>query len=309
MLYKIGKKLFSLLLDGINLLRVSMVFLSFFTIIYWLISLEQPQSVSFFSPFFNSVLDFVHLFYQRRVVLDEKTVVDYSFLIFSIMLLIGVWALKFAIEFIENLELSYDELYLKSKKIIQEAFNIELEAQSTIKTNEKRKFIALISFLAQEKDLELSYNAKTEEEIQEVQQEILNSFTKNCISETKFQKKLRENYLILYFEGLENLDEIFFELNKKFNDLKWVYAKENWDVFSLCAVESYETETEIAKKYEILKLLINSKYKNKIVCTSNFKHQYLQLNKAAHYLHSRGVFDLGGTTEVFEIRLRENNNT
>jgi len=299
--YKIGKKIFSVLVDLLGLTQISLVFLAFATILYWILTIVGVAFVKGLDPFFNSVLDFVHQFYNRPVQVENVTL-DFSFLIFALLLLSIVWALKPTIEFIQDLEVKYDKMYKDFKKQAETLFNINLERAYVGMENKNKKFLVLIKFTAEEADIEMSYNAKGEDEINAAQHEALTEFAKGYSSKDNVQKKFVESSLLLYFNDFEKIDPVISELRNTTAHLKHKFSKNKWILKANIAIEIYADDTQIMDKYKKLRIMLKINNKNEMLCLGTFKQRYLLVKNPQHLLECKGVYHIDGNEDVFVIK-------
>ena len=142
MYYELGKKIFKFFIETLNFFRVTLVFLSFFTVLYWFCQLAGATFVNIFAPFFETIKNITHLFYNRTIVIDKESI-DFAFLIASFAMLFVVWALKFAVEYIEQAEKSYDNAHEIAKEKAEKIFNACLE-QEYVNQEQKNKNIAIL---------------------------------------------------------------------------------------------------------------------------------------------------------------------
>ena len=302
MLYEVGKKLFTILMNLLNLIRVLLVFLAFFTVLYWILNIAKVPSVEVFTPFFDSIKDFVHLYYNRTVQTDEVTV-DFSFLIFSLVLLAIVWGLKYVVEFIQTLEGKYDIIYQKIKNQTEALFNINLQKSYVGMENKNKKFLVLVKFTASDAEGEMSYKAKPQEVLDQKQKEALEEFSKTYMSKTIVQKKIVENSLLLYFGDFEDIDHIILELSTNIDHLKQKYRRDKWILDSFVGIETYSEDKYIFDKYKKLKTVLKLNLKNELICLGTFRQRYLLVKNPHYILDCKGLYDICGDKEdVFDIR-------
>lgn len=304
MFYKIGKQTFKILGDFLGLMQVTLVFFSFFTVLYWLLLLAKVPFVDKFTPFFNSILDFVHTFYNRTVTTEEATV-DFSFLIFAFLLLGITWGLKFVVEAVRKIEEKYDTIYKEMKKQAESLFNLNLERSYTSLENKNKKFLVLIKFCAEDAEREMSYKAKPQEEIDLKQKSAMEEFAKTYSSAEQIQKKLVENSLLLCFNNFQKIDFVLTEIERNIENFKIKYRREKWEMISFVGLETYSNEGEIIEKYKKMRFLVKLNLRNRMVCLGTFKQRYLLVKDPKYFLDCKGVYMLDGQDEeVYSIKRR-----
>lgn len=303
MYYKIGKKIFSVLVDLLGLAQITLVFFAFFTVLYWILDITKVTIFQGLDPFFNSILDFVHQFYNSPLHVDDVTV-DFSFMIFSLSMLLIVWALKPTIEFIQRLEVKYDIMYRNFKKQSEALFNSNLERAYVGMENRNKKFLILMKFVAVEADVEMSYQAKGEDEINAAQHEALNDFARGYMSRDIVQKKIVEGSLLLYFNDFSKIDSVLDDIQNHIVNLKSRFRKNKWIINAIVGVEIYAEDTEIMDKYKKLRIVLKINNKHEILCLGSFKQRYLLVKDPKYALECKGVYNIDGNEDVYIIKTK-----
>lgn len=196
MFYKIGKKLFSILIDSVQVIRLLLIFDALFTVIYWMLQLGQVQFIVYLAPLFEPIKSFMHIFYNRTVTIDTATI-DFSFFVAALLMLVVSYYLKFVVAQIENVEKNYDKLYEKAKKKAEELFNIHLENAYVQDEVKNKNFLIMISAAAKNLAKNEMYSRTANEGMEEKQKEFMNEFYKIFHSQIKTQTKLADDIMII----------------------------------------------------------------------------------------------------------------
>ncbi len=301
MFYKIGKNIFYFLINFLHFIQVSLVFLAFFTTFYWLLQLGQVPFIQGVAPFFESIKDFVHIFYTRRVTIDAMTV-DFSFLLATFAMLLTSWWLNPIIDFLKATEKNYDSTYKKFKKKTEELFNSNLEIAYKGAERKNNKFLFLIKFKAKNSGKDEFFNKDFEAGLIEKQKEALLSFCHNISGTMVFQKKFVEDNVLLYFDDFNKIDTVISILNKAINTLKNEFRAQKWEISFFASVETFSKNKEILDKCKNMMSLIKLNLKDEITCLSTFKSRYLLLSNPKNHIESQGIYKIKNEEEVFCIK-------
>lgn len=282
-------------------MQVVLIFLAFFSILYWLFQLGGATFIQPFSPFFEVLKEITHIFYTRTVKIDEITI-DFSFLIATFVDLFIVWGLKFVIEFFESLEDKYDTAhnYLKQKR--EDLFNLTLENQQSLSEYKYNNFLIFIRFTAINLAKDSFFHTDVNVGVEEKQVVILKDFSDNIEEVFKCEKKFLKDGILLYFSHFNNVDKIILDIENIIMILKRKYVAEKWQVNCLFGIEAYSSPNEIVSKAEKLVKLTNLGLKNRIVCLGEFKQRYSLLKSPKYQFEGAGVYQLTtGEEEVFYL--------
>jgi len=301
LLYKIGKKCFQILKNLTNLARVVLVFFTFLMILYWIFEIAHSTFMVGLAPFFNSVKDFVHLFYTRTSNVDQVQL-DFSFLVLGILLLIISWLLKFVVEFIETVERKYDFLYRNVKQKTEHLFNLNLERNYVHSENKNNNFSFLIKFSARNMGRDRFYEHNTEDGTEAKQKEALEEFLDELTKAFSFQKKVFGDGVILSFNKIKNIDKLLVEITKNITEIRSKNMDEKWDVSYLAAIETYADEKEVMDKFKNLIRLIKLNLKNELLCLSTFRQRYSLVQNQQFFMESKGVYTINDEEDVYCIK-------
>lgn len=296
MFYKLGKKLFEFFVNLLHFVQVTLIFLSFFTILYWLLQLGGVTFIQPFAPFFEMIKNITHLFYSRTVKIDEVTI-DFSFLIATFIFLLIVWGLKFVIEYVDFFEKKYDSIhkYLKNRR--EELFNFNLHRQNFTDEYKYNNFLIFIKFSAINLSKDSFFSRDINIGVEQKQEEILKDFSYTIEEMFKCQKKDLKGGILLYFNGFNNVDRVLYVFKDIMSTLKHKYNSQKWQVNYFSVVEIYAKSEEITPKIEKLTKLSELALKDKIVCLAAFKQRYSLSESPKHYMEGRGIYRLGDTEE------------
>lgn len=285
-------------------MQLLLIFISFAVILFWFAELVNPKGVEFFAPFFNSIRDFIHLFYTRRV--DSGGVlIDFSFLLAAFIMLGISYCLNFFIDVVSNFEKQFDKLHQTIKRKTEDTFNNDLEKtykKTEVQNNRFLFFIKLcVKDLSKDKFYTKNIDDNSEENEKFALEEFLNDFKKNYFCETKFIDKV----LLLDFKKFDDIDIILPLLEQSFNKLKSEYeSKKRWKLDYLMAVDVYAQEQEIIPKIRALNILLKLNILNKVACLSSFKSRYILKDNPQYNIGSYGVYHINENEEVFCISKR-----
>lgn len=281
---------------------MSFVFLSFFVVLYWLLQLGQVKFIEIFAPFFESIKNFAHLFYQRSVTLDTATI-DFSFLIMTFVFLIAAWLLNFVIEATEKIEKKYDFIHAVIKQKAEELFNFKLEKEHVINEYQNNKFFILINFTAANIEKDKFFHRSTNEEPTTKRQQVLLDFLLNLDKDISNDAILFSGGILLTFNKFNEIDQSIEYINKYMADFRLKYKELQIKIDFLVGVDVYAHRKEIKNKVEVLKMVLNLNANNKILCLSSFKQRYSLMEKPQFEVDSLGIYKLKeGEEEIFCIK-------
>jgi len=302
--YELGKKIFKFFIETLNFFRVTLVFLSFFTVLYWFCQLAGATFVNIFAPFFETIKNITHLFYNRTIVIDKESI-DFAFLIASFAMLFVVWALKFAVEYIEQAEKSYDNAHEIAKEKAEKIFNACLE-QEYVNQEQKNKNIAiLIKFSASNTLKDSFFDRNTDLGVEETQKTALLELLQNAESEEKlrFKKKVFDDSVLLSFDSFKDIDKILANIESYIENIRQKYAQNKWQINYFVGIEVYAKEHELESKIKSLMMLIKLGLTDKIICFATFKQRYSLLKKPKYKVDQEGLYSINDANEeVFYVK-------
>lgn len=305
MFYELSKKLFKFIINLLKFVQVALIFLSFFTILYWLLDLGGLKLDLQIISFFESIKAFIHTFYTRVVVIDDISV-DFSFLLAIFLFLLTSWGLKFVIEYINIFEQKYDSLHTIYKNQTEKLFNIQLEQEYLNQEYKNNKFLILIKFSAlnlKKRDFFSRDNTvESGQEEVEIEKKALEDFLKNIKENLNCQTNVLDDGVLLYFNCFNDINKILFKIETIISILKQKYREEQWNISYLISLDIYSNETEINSKIKKLIILTKLSLKNKIACLATFKHRYSLIKNPKYTFESQGVYEISKNEEVFTLQ-------
>lgn len=285
-------------------IRVFLVFLAFFTLVYWFMQLWGFPFTGWAYFVFEGIKNFVHIYYHRVVTTDEATV-DFSFLIAALSMLFISWMLKPAVEQVKFAEEKYDSFYRRMRQREEEIYNSMLEAQNKLEIARTNKFLILLTFMPvnmaknalYDKDVRIGVDEKKKE----VCLEILDLLSKKL----RCKQVVSNNDILLNFEDFESINHILDYLNETIVSLRQKYRNEKWQIDYIMGAEVYSTQDELAQKIKNLNMLTRLNFKNEAVCLASFCQRYTIIREQKYDIEGKGIFRLpdGKDTEVFSIKI------
>lgn len=304
MFHKLVKNFFNLLINIIKFTQVTLVFLTFFVILYWLLQLSGVKFIEFAAPFFESIKALIHTFYNRTVEINNIKV-DFSFLLSAFIFLLIAQILKFAAEGVEFLEKKYDSIHNSFKRKAENSFNKELELQYIAKEQMNNKILLFIKFNLTDLTKDSFFHRDVNVGVEEKQKEALQKFSEIFDKGLSFQKNLLNDGLLLYFNDFNNVEKIIAEVGKCAEILKKKYAEEQWKANYLASIDVYANAGEISQKVKKLTLLTKLDLKNKIVCMPTFKQRYSLIKNPVYKIEGQGTYRLEEDKDQEDIYILE----
>lgn len=117
--------------------------LVFFTAAYWFFSLANIKIFSFAEPLANNVINFIHLFYTPKVILDNDNI-DASLLLFDILALGLASLIGFSKHYIYRIIAEIDVLISKLKQFDEDRFNEKLRKEAEAKILKSNNVVFLL---------------------------------------------------------------------------------------------------------------------------------------------------------------------
>lgn len=283
-------------------MQVSLVFLSFFILLYWVLDIVKVDFIAPVAPFFETIKNITHIFYNR--ISDINGIkIDFSFLMATAVILLFAWGLKFLIDYIKVIEKGYDKTYEIIKNKDQEIFNQQLEKEHQSKEVQNNQFIMLTKFKAINLKKDILFDRDINEGVKEKENEILFDFLEFIEDEFDCEKKFIADGILISFSNFDNINRIIYRLMSGISVIKKKFADENWQVDYVIAIDVYSKEAEKEIKTRKLTGLINLGLENEILCLGTFKERYSILKKQDYFLHSKGIYQIfGDNKEVFRIK-------
>lgn len=285
-----------------QILSVGLIFLSFFTLVYWSLDLGKVSFIKGLAPFFDGIRDFVHLFYQRTVEISGQTV-DFSFFVAIIIMLLIAWGLKLLAEYVRCLEVKYEFIYLKFKKGEEDRFNFVLMQQYLAEEFKNNKFAFLIKFKI-ENTLRDEYYGKGFNEIHgQKEAEIIQDFSETIETALKCDIKVVNGCIFSFANRFKNVDKSIAKLIDCIKKLKDKYSQEYWDILSFASIDTYADDNELDDKLDTLSRLLTLDAENEILCLSSFRQRYSLVESPKYSMNTQGVYtSKGERQDVFYIK-------
>lgn len=302
MLYKLGKKFFKLTYNALHFLQACLILLSIFVIAYWLLQLANAPFIKPVAPFFEGINAYVHLFYNRLVVIGGTTI-DFSFFIAAIILLLAAFGIKYAIELIEISEEHFESLNKTYKKHAEKAFNAQLEREYLRQESKNNKTITLLKFNASKLLKGSLYGDDIKGDPGSKAKEVLFDCFEILDEDMDCKKELLDNGILLYFDDYNNIDKFINSLNRILKGIKTKYIEDKWQVSYTAGIDVYADSSEIEQKKEALKKLVKLGLNDKITCLGTFKHRYSLLKKPSYTFSAEGFYTIIENEEVFSIEI------
>ncbi len=300
MLYDLGKKCFKLFINFLHSLQIVLIFLSFSVILFWLLQLGKVPFIDFVAPFFEGIKSFIHLFYNRTIVVDEVSI-DFSFFIAALLFMALVLILKFAAEQVEFVEQKYDSAHRYLKRKTEDVFNTGLNQQYLFDEQKNNKFFMFIRFKAKNMMKDSLYNKDAHEGESQKEKEFLFDFFE-VLDDLKCQKRNTQSGILLYFDNFNEVDSIISSVDTMITEIKNKYLLDKWKIESLMAAETYADENEIPQKVQNAIKLLNLGFKGEIACLAGFKQRYSLIKQPQYQCIGRGVYKINKDEEVFCIK-------
>ncbi|MDD3436252.1 MAG: hypothetical protein PHC64_03760 [Candidatus Gastranaerophilales bacterium] len=300
MLYEVGKKIFKTSIDILKFIQVSLVFLSFSIVFYWLLELAGATFIQPAAPFFNQIKDIVHTFYTRTTTIDQITM-DFSFLLATFILLFIAWGIKPIVKFIRKIEKQYDESHRFLKQQSEKIFNVGLEQEYVMTETRNDKFLVMIKLCATNLSKDKFFDKDFKEGVEEKEKEVLEEFY-NCIEQDKCSKEILDDILILYFDNFNNIDKTINYVDNLISVFKTKYLAQNWKFDILIAIDAYTMKKEPEKIIKKMILLLRLNLINKMLCLGTFKQRYSLINNPKYNLQGFGIYKIFENEEVFCIK-------
>lgn len=301
MFYNLGKRIFRFILDFVKFTQVFLIFLSFFVILYWLFQLGGATFVQFFAPFFESIKNFTHLFYNRVVTIDNISI-DFSFLLDSFIFLGISWSLKYVIEVIERAERKYDDIYKYFRKKAEDLFNLGLQEQYYMSETTNKNLIMLVKFNAINLSKSSFFNKNVEVGVEEVQKKVLNDFLIEINKKFACEKELLKDGMLLHFNDFNKVDNNLLIIEDIIANLVQKYKDEKWHIDALISIDVYMKQKELTDKTADLIKMIKLGISNRIVCLGSFKQRYSFIKKPQYVIEGVGVYKINENEEIFCLR-------
>lgn len=233
------------------------------------------------SPFFNSIKEFVHIFYSRKVN-TGSAIVDFSFLVASFIMVACAWGIKTLVEYVEIAEEKYNKIVLSSKRKAEEEFNIQLEKEYLEEAYRANKFLALVKFKATNTTKDKFYNRDIYEGVNEKVKEVIFDFFEIVDEDLNCKKSILDENILLSSDNFKNIDSFLYALNSILVELRKKYLAENWQIDFFISFDVYSNSQEIELKTKKLESMLKLGLTNEIICLASFKDRY-ELTKYKKY--------------------------
>lgn len=299
----LDKRFFTFIINIIQSIRIVLVFLSFFVVIFWIFQIGQVAMAPWLVSFFESIKSFIHLFYNRIIVIDGKQL-DFSFLVSAVLNLTIVWLLKFVIEHIREVEKNYFKIKRSVEKRAEDVFNMNLEREYLSEEYKNNKFLIMVKFNARcIKKIDIFGKTETiASERIEIERQVLNDFFEllegNIICETK----LVGHTVSLYLNNFSKADEVLTKLEKIITSIKDKYYTNKWEITSIICLDVYSKKEELPPKEGKLRTVSKIFTDDKMACLGTFKQRYSLQDHHVYTFESYGIYKIENNEEVFILK-------
>jgi len=297
LLYKLGKKVFKILINFFQSIRLILVFLSFATVLYWILELAGVKFYDFITAFFDSIKNFMHLFYSRTVPVDTVTI-DFSFLVATFVMLAISWGLKYVVESLEFAETKYDRFHVSFKEKSEKVFNYNLERQYLHDEAQNNQGLILIKICASNMMKDSHFNKDMSAGVAEKQREVISEISQNISAKINCQKKSSESELLISFNPFNDFDNIIPEIQVVVKAAKLKQKEEKWKIDVAIGIEAYAQEKEVIAKLSNLKKLTRLELYGEIVCLSTLMQRYSLLKNPKYKIEGKGLYTINDKEET-----------
>lgn len=302
MFHKIAKKFFYFLINLVQGIQVSLVFLAFFTTLYWIFQIAGATFLTPVAPFFEGIKSVIHIFYNRTVEID-KVSIDFSFLLASFIFLLFAQALKLLVESVQFLEKKYDSIHAYFIHSMENNFNKKLERQYIAQEVLNSRFLMIVQFKLKNLAKDKFFHHDLEEGVEEKQKEVLEEFSKIFGKEFVTKKDFISEGLLLYLSNFKDMERIVSEFSECVSLLQKKYIQERWQINYIAAIDVYAREKEIEPKFKKLIILMNLGLKNKITCLSTFKQRYSLVKNPKYKVEAYGAYKIDDYEDIYLIEV------
>lgn len=256
--------------------------------------------VEFFTPFFDTIKSFIHLFYNRTVPSNGVSV-DFSFFIATILMLLLVKLLSFIAEQMQDFEEKYDKMHKDLRKQSEKRFNIGLEKEYVNQAGKDNKALLFVTFSVTNISKDSFYNSQENVNagLEEKTKLLPKDFCLELEKTASLEKKILSDGVLVYFDKFDEIENNLLIVEETLKSLKLNYKSENWQIKTFTAVDTYSKEEEVIPKLRGLVTLTKLGLQNKMLCLSTFKQRYSLLKEQKYKLESYGVYNINEREEVY----------
>lgn len=301
MLYKLGKNFFKFFINFLLTVQIVLIFLSFFTILYWILQIAELQIIEPFAPFFESIKSFVHIFYQRKVQFDEVSV-DFSFLIATFIMLILSKTLRIIADALKDLENNYDMIHQKLKGKTEKLFNLILEKEYLAHEKKNNKILFIIKFSISDNSCDHFFTNKKNQISDEIIKEVHSDFCSALKENFDIEIEAVGNTTLIKLNDFDKIDDFIKGIEATSKNLKSKYKEKNLGLTPFMAVETFSNNKDLSEKSEKLMAVVNLNVENKILCLSTFKNRYVITKNPKYEIDSHGVYNIIQKEDVFFLK-------
>jgi hypothetical protein len=265
-------------------------------IVYWIFQIAGAKFIQPFSPFFDSIKGFIHLFYTSHIKVDGADI-DFAFLMGAFLALFIVWILKFIIEYIKIFEKKFDDMHIFFKNRQEDIFNANLKKIELSDNLKNNNCLVFIKFSLKTKPKNIWGDKESDIDIERKYKEILKSFS-NVLNQTfKSPTKIVQDGILFYFNSFNQVEKVISILENRFFELKNYYEKEYLQINYFLAIDVLADKEEILLKFGVLQKLSKLGFEGKMVCISGFKQRYSLIENPKYFIENLGVYKLSDDYE------------
>jgi len=276
--------------------------LVFFTAAYWFFSLANIKIFSFAEPLANNVINFIHLFYTPKVVLDNDNI-DASLLLFDILALGLASLIGFSKHYIYRIIAEIDVLISKLKQFDEDRFNAKLRKEAEAKILKSNNVVFLLEIELEDLTTKKIRNNSDidERNLTNKEKEAFKSLVTLLKKSNDIKLEIKEKRILMVLKDFSKVDNVVFFTEQSVKKIRDILKQDGWNINYYVCAEVYDNDADFKTSvYPTLEKLMKLKLKNKVTCFGNFNLRYkLKLDPLYYVVLLTGTYTIDGGTDVY----------
>lgn len=288
-MFKLAKKFIETSLSSMKATQACLIFISLVTMVYFILNLMNIPMPDAVKGVFDVIYNFQSALYKPELALIP---VDFTFMTFSIEMLLIAGLLVYSQSFLIEFEQHLDKVTKDNDRRYEEKFNKSL-AQNAKKIENQNNYFAILFNIRMSQSARNMYNIQKNVDIDIKRQEVFNQLKHLIVNTFGVYIEQSQSGAIAFFNDINQCNKLF-DLILNFQDkIRQELAQLNLkiDVISAVCIASKKDKKE--NYVPKLEKLLNLSIPNRIMVLNEFRNRYITLKEQTYEFTELGTYAMG----------------
>lgn len=288
-MFKLAKKFIETSLSSMKATQACLIFISLVTMVYFILNLMNIPMPDAVKGVFDVIYNFQSALYKPELALIP---VDFTFMTFSIEMLLIAGLLVYSQSFLIEFEQHLDKVTKDNDRRYEEKFNKSL-AQNAKKIENQNNYFAILFNIRMSQSARNMYNIQKNVDIDIKRQEVFNQLKHLIVNTFGVYIEQSQSGAIAFFNDINQCNKLF-DLILNFQDkIRQELAQLNLkiDVISAVCIASKNDKKE--NYVPKLEKLLNLSIPNRIMVLNEFRNRYITLKEQTYEFTELGTYAMG----------------